>query len=64
MSHLSHIEVETSGVYFFGGKGHTVSSSMLSYDAKRLKELWNTSSDLFLESQVWNTSTSVSNCVS
>ncbi|KAK9929828.1 hypothetical protein M0R45_026906 [Rubus argutus] len=57
---------ETSGVYFFGGKGRTVCSSMLSYDAKLAKELWNTSSDLLLESQLAfkETSSSVSNCVS
>ncbi|KAK9929862.1 hypothetical protein M0R45_026935 [Rubus argutus] len=57
---------ETSGVYFFGGKGRTVSSSMLSYDAKLAKELWNTSSDLFLESQLAfkETFSSVLNCVS
>ncbi|PRQ20575.1 putative alpha/Beta hydrolase [Rosa chinensis] len=56
---------ETSGVYFFGGKGQTFSSSMLSYDAKLAKALWNTSSDRFLESQLAfkETSTSVSNCV-
>ncbi|XP_062017616.1 uncharacterized protein LOC133733971 isoform X3 [Rosa rugosa] len=57
---------ETSGVYFFGGKGNTVSSSMLSYDAKLAQELWSASSDLFLESQLAfkETSTSVSNFVS
>ncbi|KAK9929849.1 hypothetical protein M0R45_026925 [Rubus argutus] len=57
---------ETSGVYFFGGRGRTVSSSMLSYNAKLAKELWNTLSDLFLESQlVFKESfSSVSNCVS
>ncbi|PRQ20621.1 hypothetical protein RchiOBHm_Chr7g0230161 [Rosa chinensis] len=56
--------LETSGDYFFGGKGQTFSSSMLSYDAKLPKALWNTSSDLFLESQLAfkETSTTVSNC--
>ncbi|KAL6141154.1 hypothetical protein ACLB2K_059444 [Fragaria x ananassa] len=57
---------EISGVYFFGGKGNTVRSSMLSYDVKLAKELWNTSSDLFLQSKLdfKETSTSVSNFVS
>ncbi|KAL0541717.1 hypothetical protein IC582_021772 [Cucumis melo] len=43
---------ETSGVYFFGGKGRRVRSSAQSYDAKLAEELWETSSNLFLKSQI------------
>ncbi|VVA25259.1 PREDICTED: short-chain [Prunus dulcis] len=56
---------ETSGVYYFGGNGGTVNSSVLSYDAKLAKELWNASSDLFLESELASKETiSVSNGIS
>ncbi|XP_048439671.1 dehydrogenase/reductase SDR family member on chromosome X-like isoform X1 [Pyrus x bretschneideri] len=43
---------ETSGVYYFGGKGRTVDSSVLSYNAKLGEELWDASTHLFLESQL------------
>lgn len=43
---------ETSGVYFFGGKGRTVNSSALSYDSKLAGELWTTSCDLLINSQL------------
>lgn len=43
---------EVSGVYFFGGKGRTIRSSELSYNAKLAQELWTTTSDLFLQSQL------------
>ncbi|CAH9087273.1 unnamed protein product [Cuscuta epithymum] len=43
---------ETSGVYFFGGNGRTLASSVLSYDLKMSKNLWDTSNDLFRELQV------------
>ncbi|XP_030472142.1 short-chain dehydrogenase TIC 32, chloroplastic-like isoform X2 [Syzygium oleosum] len=49
---------EISGVYFFGGKGRTINSSSLSYDAKLARELWATSCDLFLEAQLSAKSTS------
>ncbi|XP_030540166.1 short-chain dehydrogenase TIC 32, chloroplastic-like [Rhodamnia argentea] len=51
---------EISGVYFFGGKGRTISSSSLSYDAKLARELWATSCDLFLEAQLSDKSISSS----
>ncbi|KAL6006114.1 hypothetical protein ACLOJK_040160 [Asimina triloba] len=37
---------EASGQYFFGGKGRTMKSSPLSYDAELAKKLWATSSEL------------------
>ncbi|XP_022939811.1 dehydrogenase/reductase SDR family member on chromosome X-like [Cucurbita moschata] len=43
---------ETSGVYFFGGDSRTVKSSARSYDTKLAKELWATSFNLFLKSQI------------
>ncbi|XP_068313020.1 uncharacterized protein [Pyrus communis] len=43
---------ETSGVYYFGGRGRTVDSSVLSYNAKLGEELWDASTHLFLESQL------------
>ncbi|XVF38946.1 hypothetical protein REPUB_Repub20aG0146500 [Reevesia pubescens] len=43
---------EASGVYFFGGEGRTVSSSMLSQNAKLAKELWTMSNNLFLEASL------------
>ncbi|XP_022146356.1 dehydrogenase/reductase SDR family member on chromosome X-like [Momordica charantia] len=43
---------ETSGVYFFGGKGRTVKSSARSYNTKVAEELWATSFNLFLKSQL------------
>ncbi len=42
---------DISGVYFFGGKGRTLNSSALSHNTKLAQELWNTSCDLFLQSQ-------------
>ncbi|XP_062145977.1 uncharacterized protein LOC133853974 isoform X1 [Alnus glutinosa] len=42
---------DLSGVYFFGGKGRTLNSSALSHNTKLAQELWNTSCDLFLQSQ-------------
>ncbi|KAL3738475.1 hypothetical protein ACJRO7_019930 [Eucalyptus globulus] len=43
---------EISGVYFFGGKGRTINSSSVSYNTGLARELWATSSDLFLEAQL------------
>ncbi|KAI3953619.1 hypothetical protein MKW92_013903 [Papaver armeniacum] len=43
---------EVSGEYFFGGKGRVTNSSSLSYDTKLAEQLWNTSSNLFLELQL------------
>lgn len=43
---------DISGVYFFGGKGRTIESSALSQTAELAKELWSTSSDLYLKSQL------------
>lgn len=43
---------ETSGVYFFGGKGRMVKSSARSYNTKLAEELWETSSNLFLKFQI------------
>ncbi|XP_065853627.1 short-chain dehydrogenase TIC 32 A, chloroplastic-like [Euphorbia lathyris] len=40
---------ETSGVYFFGGKGRTLSSSALSHNMNLAEKLWTTSVDLFEE---------------
>ncbi|KAM6590484.1 hypothetical protein CsatA_013089 [Cannabis sativa] len=48
---------EISGVYFFGGKGRTIKSSKLSYNDRLRHELWTTSSDLFLQSQLATTET-------
>ncbi|KAH6826200.1 Rossmann-fold superfamily protein [Perilla frutescens var. hirtella] len=42
---------EVSGVYFFGGKGRSLNSSALSYDAKLAKDLWDASCTLFEELQ-------------
>ncbi|KAK3011354.1 hypothetical protein RJ639_012805 [Escallonia herrerae] len=41
---------EISGVYFFGGKGRTISSSALSYNTELSQKLWSTSCFLFQES--------------
>ncbi|KAK2968828.1 hypothetical protein RJ640_028221 [Escallonia rubra] len=41
---------EISGVYFFGGKGRTISSSALSYNTELSQKLWSTSCFLFEES--------------
>ncbi|KAL9244616.1 hypothetical protein vseg_018377 [Gypsophila vaccaria] len=38
-----------SGMYFFGGNGRTMKSSPVSYDAKLVEELWETSCHLFSE---------------
>ncbi|EXB36901.1 Dehydrogenase/reductase SDR family member on chromosome X [Morus notabilis] len=43
---------DISGVYFFGGKGRTMNSSELSYNARLAQELWTTTSDLLLQSQL------------
>ncbi|KAG6636372.1 dehydrogenase/reductase SDR family member on chromosome X-like isoform X3 [Carya illinoinensis] len=43
---------DKSGVYFFGGKGRTLNSSVLSHNTKLAQELWTTSCDLFLQSQL------------
>ncbi|XP_057789819.1 uncharacterized protein LOC131006673 isoform X3 [Salvia miltiorrhiza] len=43
---------DVSGVYFFGGKGRSLNSSALSYDAKLAKDLWDASCNLFEEEQV------------
>lgn len=40
---------ETSGIYFFGGKGRTLKSSPVSYNGKLAENLWMNSCDLFLE---------------
>ncbi|KAL1567454.1 dehydrogenase/reductase SDR family member on chromosome X-like [Salvia divinorum] len=42
---------EVSGVYFFGGKGRSLNSSTLSYDAGLAKDLWDASCSLFEELQ-------------
>jgi hypothetical protein len=44
---------DISGVYFFGGKSRTLNSSALSRNTKLAQELWNTSCDLFLQSQLF-----------
>ncbi|KAJ6811890.1 dehydrogenase/reductase SDR family member on chromosome X-like isoform X1 [Iris pallida] len=41
---------EVSGKYFFGGKGRTIRSSLLSYDARLATDLWSTSHMLLQES--------------
>ncbi|PWA40891.1 NAD(P)-binding Rossmann-fold superfamily protein [Artemisia annua] len=41
---------ETSGLYFFGGKGRTLESSALSHDIKLSRELWDTSNDILQDS--------------
>ncbi|TMW88978.1 hypothetical protein EJD97_017811 [Solanum chilense] len=46
-----HAPPETSGVYFFGGNGRTLRSSRLSYNSKLAKDLWDASSQIFLERQ-------------
>ncbi|KAK6933211.1 Short-chain dehydrogenase/reductase SDR [Dillenia turbinata] len=43
---------DTSGVYFFGGRGRTMRSSALSYDRKLAEKLWAVSCDLFREAQL------------
>ncbi|KAL7142529.1 hypothetical protein ABFS83_08G129700 [Erythranthe nasuta] len=40
---------EVSGVYFFGGNGRSMNSSLLSYDTRLAKDLWATSCNLFEE---------------
>ncbi|XP_047341639.1 dehydrogenase/reductase SDR family member on chromosome X [Impatiens glandulifera] len=45
---------EISGAYFFGGKGRTIDSSTLSYNAALGKKLWATSNDIFMELQQHN----------
>lgn len=40
---------EISGMYFFGGKGRTIKSSSLSYNAMLARGLWETSCDIFLK---------------
>lgn len=47
-----HAPPETSGVYFFGGNGRTLRSSRLSYNSKLAKDLWDASSQIFLEHQL------------
>ncbi|KAJ8537618.1 hypothetical protein K7X08_014158 [Anisodus acutangulus] len=47
-----HAPPKTSGVYFFGGNGRTLRSSRLSYNSKLAKDLWNASSQIFLERQL------------
>ncbi|XP_042037582.1 dehydrogenase/reductase SDR family member on chromosome X-like [Salvia splendens] len=42
---------EVSGVYFFGGKGRSLNSSALSYDAGLAKDVWDASCSLFEELQ-------------
>ncbi|KAG6408516.1 hypothetical protein SASPL_131529 [Salvia splendens] len=42
---------EVSGVYFFGGRGRSLNSSALSYDAGLAKDLWDASCGLFEELQ-------------
>lgn len=51
---------EISGVYFFGGEGRILNSSGLTYNTKLAKELWNASSDLFLEASLASKETSSS----
>ncbi|RWR72487.1 dehydrogenase/reductase SDR family member on chromosome X [Cinnamomum micranthum f. kanehirae] len=43
---------EASGLYFFGGKGRTLKSSTLSYDAKLAEKLWSSSCELLREVQL------------
>ncbi|XP_043688951.1 dehydrogenase/reductase SDR family member on chromosome X-like isoform X2 [Telopea speciosissima] len=43
---------ESSGEYFFGGRGRTVNSSKLSYDRELAEKLWTSSYKLFIESQL------------
>ncbi|XVE82342.1 hypothetical protein DITRI_Ditri15bG0140700 [Diplodiscus trichospermus] len=43
---------ETSGVYFFGGEGRTVNSSVLSHNAKLANELWTVSENLFVDASL------------
>ncbi|GLT32983.1 hypothetical protein SLA2020_076100 [Shorea laevis] len=43
---------ETSGVYFFGGKGRTIDSSVVSNNSELAKKLWTISCDLCLQSQL------------
>ncbi|MBA0555674.1 hypothetical protein Golob_025835 [Gossypium lobatum] len=43
---------KASGVYFFGGKGRTVDSSVLSHNSKLAKELWDISDNLFMEASL------------
>ncbi|KNA15881.1 hypothetical protein SOVF_094130 [Spinacia oleracea] len=54
---------ETSGMYFFGGKGRAIKSSPLSYDTMLAKRLWGTSCDIFLElKRTYEKSTLISAC--
>ncbi|KAK9100105.1 hypothetical protein Scep_023535 [Stephania cephalantha] len=41
-----------SGVYFFGGRGRTINSSALSYDARLRDKLWSDSCKLFVNSKL------------
>uniref|UniRef100_A0A453KND4 Uncharacterized protein n=1 Tax=Aegilops tauschii subsp. strangulata TaxID=200361 RepID=A0A453KND4_AEGTS len=43
---FSSVSQEASGKYFFGGKGRTIRSSVLSYDIEVAKKLWAASSAL------------------
>lgn len=43
---------DASGLYFFGGKGRTMTSSALSYDAELARNLWSTSHELLQEAQL------------
>lgn len=52
MSKNYNLFQEKSGVYFFGGNERTIKSSALSYSTKLSKDLWATSCDIFLQSQL------------
>ncbi|XP_042509043.1 dehydrogenase/reductase SDR family member on chromosome X-like isoform X2 [Macadamia integrifolia] len=43
---------ESSGEYFFGGRGRTAKSSELSYDRELARKLWTSSYNLFMKSQL------------
>ncbi|XVF62372.1 hypothetical protein PTKIN_Ptkin09bG0002700 [Pterospermum kingtungense] len=51
---------EISGVYFFGGEGRILNSSVLTHNAKFATELWTISSNLFLEASLASKETSSS----
>ncbi|XP_021776116.1 dehydrogenase/reductase SDR family member on chromosome X-like isoform X1 [Chenopodium quinoa] len=53
---------ETSGMYFFGGKGRTINSSPLSYNKMLAKRLWGTSCDIFQELKRIHEKSSISVC--
>uniref|UniRef100_A0A803L3L0 Uncharacterized protein n=1 Tax=Chenopodium quinoa TaxID=63459 RepID=A0A803L3L0_CHEQI len=53
---------ETSGMYFFGGKGRTINSSPLSYNKMFAKRLWGTSCDIFQELKRIHEKSSISVC--